>query len=153
MNKLVVGAIVALGLGVGGVTGYAYTDSYGKAGPYGKTGEETSHQKNGGQSQKRKPNFEKLAFLLNLSEEQAASLQTMMSSHRAEMEANREKHAENRQSARSDARAIREKQKAELAGILDESQLEIFKLYMEQFKPKRKRPQSEGKGRDKVANY
>ena len=147
MNKLAFGVIVALGLSVAGMTGYAYT------GQYENSGEEMNHQKKGAQGQKRKPNFEKLAFLLNLSEEQAISLQTIMDSHRAEMEANREKHAENRESARTDAKTIREKQKAELAGILDESQLEIFKLYMEQFKPKRKRPQSGGRKRNQAANY
>ncbi|MCW8875846.1 MAG: hypothetical protein OQK04_05030 [Kangiellaceae bacterium] len=147
MNKLIIGTMVTLGLTVCGVTGYAYTTQFESS------SEEINHQKKRGHAQKRKPNFEKLAFLLSLDETQASDLQTMINSHRAEMEANREKHAEGRENARSDARALREKHRAEVAGILDESQLEIFKLYMDQFRPKRKPPQSEQKNRDKVANY
>ncbi len=85
--------------------------------------------------QKPQPDLKKLSFLLGLDEAESQQLEAMMNKHRQEFEARRQAHQSDRESERLQMEALHKQHKEELSGILNESQLAIFDLYMKQYRP------------------
>lgn len=96
---------------------------------------EAGEQQGQQRSQQKRPDFEALNQLLELDEDQAQQLKSLMDEHKNKRKQKRGEEQADRQAKREEMKAQHEAHKQELLNILSQEQFEKFESYMKQFRP------------------